>query len=1118
MKLHFLSVLLVGAVTAAAQIPGATWTPQPDGSALLTWNGAAPEATPVEGGVVYRHPDAVPFLEAGAPDLCRFTTSLALETAPGWTWEIEAAEFEETTGVPVVPSRGNLYRNVDPLTVPRTEGAPYAQPAFWPAQPIDLGALFAWRGAIGQSLHLNPVAYRASDQTTRTYTHLTVRFTPIPGPEPRVEVAVDRMFAALHQRRFINAYAPDRYDQLDETARVLVLAPTAYFEAIAPWVQWKREKGLLVDVVDVAEAGTTAGQIAAYVAAAYTELEYGYLVLVGDEDAVPSELVVNGGGAGYCDPCYGYIEGDDHFPELLVGRFLGHNAAEITSIVNRTLEYERTPVMDTDWFSRAIAIGSAEGTGIGDDGQNDWQHNNAIKEQLLAFTYTAVQELYDGSQGGNSPSGGPTADANGSPGPNQFAAAVNAGASLINYTGHGSHNSIATTGFTNNDMDLLHNAGMWPYFIIVGCCVGDFDEATGSGDCFGEVWSKLESEGEATGGIGGAFSSVLQSWAPPMEGQDEMNALIAELGSVETEHTFGGIHFHGCSGMIEAYGTGGEEMMDTWCLFGDPTAVLRTAMPEPLVLTHDAVMPLGVSSMDAFCPVEGALVAATVEGNLLARGWVENGAVNLVFDAPINEPVEVLLTGTAFNHLPYQATVSLLPPSGPYVVDESVAFTDALGAGLNNANGIPESGEHLLLDVEVTNVGVDTAFNVMGTIATANPKVESWSAEPASFGTLAPGASVVVEAAFAVDLLPVAFEDGEWVVFELGLEADGGLAWDAGFSVAVRAPEWAWGGCTVADGNDGWLQSGETVDWTVMLTNVGGGAAVNAVVDAAAFSGPVTVVDALTNWPELAPGASAEFTAQVVVDSEVPVGSELMWTWSVESGPYAGESEECSAAIDLEVEDWEVAGDWPWEADAAAPWFATQTTAYTGTTSMQSGAIGANATTELSLDVELVNYGVIEFARAVSSEAGFDYLRFYVDGVLKGEWSGEVAWSEESVVVFGGLHTLKWAYEKDQIVSEGADAAWVDQIVLPANATVVGIHATESRPSRWTLQPNPATSLVTCGSTPESSTVRVTDAQGRLVLQQTFSPGASRQWSVSDWEPGVYCVQMGHQTKRLIVQ
>ena len=62
----------------------------------------------------------------------------------------------------------------------------------------------------------------------------------------------------------------------------------------------------------------------------------------------------------------------------------------------------------------------------------------------------------------------------------------------------------------------------------------NFDEGEGSGDCMGEVWSKAtNSNGDAIGGIGGAFSSVLQSWAPPMEGQDEMNNLIVEQGAYD---------------------------------------------------------------------------------------------------------------------------------------------------------------------------------------------------------------------------------------------------------------------------------------------------------------------------------------------------------------------------------------------------------------------------------------------------------------------------------------------------------------------------------------------------------------------------------------------------------
>ena len=54
-----------------------------------------------------------------------------------------------------------------------------------------------------------------------------------------------------------------------------------------------------------------------------------------------------------------------------------------------------------------------------------------------------------------------------------------------------------------------------------------------------------------------------------MEGQDEMVNLIAEIGQQDIRQTFGGIHFHGSMSMVEAYGGGGEEMMDTWCVFGD---------------------------------------------------------------------------------------------------------------------------------------------------------------------------------------------------------------------------------------------------------------------------------------------------------------------------------------------------------------------------------------------------------------------------------------------------------------------------------------------------------------------------------------------------------------------
>ena len=74
-------------------------------------------------------------------------------------------------------------------------------------------------------------------------------------------------------------------------------------------------------------------------------------------------------------------------------------------------------------------------------------------------------------------------------------------------------------------------------------------------------------------------------------------------------------------------------------------------------------------------------------------------------------------------------------------------------------------------------------------------------------------------------------------------------------------------------------------------------------------------------------------------------------------------------------------------------------------------------------------------SRKVSSESEYDYLRFYIDGVQKEQWSGEVAWSNVTYAVTPGLHTFKWTYSKDVSVVAGSDCAWVDYIIFPRSSS-----------------------------------------------------------------------------------
>ncbi len=81
------------------------------------------------------------------------------------------------------------------------------------------------------------------------------------------------------------------------------------------------------------------------------------------------------------------------------------------------------------------------------------------------------------------------------------------------------------------------------------------------------------------------------------------------------------------------------------------------------------------------------------------------------------------------------------------------------------------------------------------------------------------------------------------------------------------------------------------------------------------------------------------------------------------------------------------------------------------------------------MDAQVYGAGTVTFYWKVSSEQNYDELRFYIDGVLQDEISGEVDWTQKSYNIDGeSLHTLMWEYEKDSSGSDGSDCGWVDYL------------------------------------------------------------------------------------------
>ena len=161
---------------------------------------------------------------------------------------------------------------------------------------------------------------------------------------------------------------------------------------------------------------------------------------------------------------------------------------------------------------------------------------------------------------------------------------------------------------------------------------------------------------------------------------------------------------------------------------------------------------------------------------------------------------------------------------------------------------------------------------------------------------------------------------------------------------------------------------------------------------------------------------------------------------------------------------------WVQPAGSTAPWVVATDSFYVGPKSLKSGTITHSQFSKLATSGAFLA-GNVSFALHVSSESGWDFLRFYIDGVQKGQWSGAVAWQTVSYPVTAGTHTFLWQYSKDGNTSTGSDAAWIDSVILPSSSGPTPLSAcTAISPAAPSVTLGSASPLLTatCTNSPTS--------------------------------------------------
>jgi len=967
-------------------------------------------------------PEMVSICEPGAPDLPKYALSMIIGDQDMMELRLLSADFEEYTDIDVAPSKGDFSRQIDPASVPYTYSSLYEQDAFFPAVRAQLEDPYILRGYRGQVITFMPVAYNPVTRTLRVYHSMTIEAYKVgTGGENQLnrssyKPTEDYEFMQLYARHFVNYdYVQNRYPVLEEQGALLVLSDQQFMEAMQPFVEWKNTIGRPTEMLDVASVGSTPESIKEFISDYYHTHGLTHLLLVGDHQHIPSYYISNSGG--YSDNYYGYLEGDDSYNEVFVGRFSVETVAHTQTMVQRVISYERDLNQSADWLATGTGIARNEGAGSGHNGgEADYVHMDYIRDSLLNYTYQMVHREYDG----NVP-GVPNTNAE------QISQRINEGTSIINYCNHGSQNSWSVANYSSSHVNMLTNTDRWPVIWAVACDNGRFTEGT----CFAEAWTRASHNGQPTGAIGAKMSWISQPWLAPMTGQDEMVTILVEGYAENIKRTLGGLSTNDSMRMIDLHGSSGISTHDTWILFGDPTLTLRTKPPTEMNVSHISVLHLGMDEMVVNADSEGATVSLTINGEILGTGVVSNGSATISFP-PITNIGTLRIAVFGYNKVTYLDEIDILPATGPFV-----AFVSS------TIDGIPSNSVHYdsdaVLGIQVKNFGVENATNVQVSLSSSSPYVIITD-DIADYGTLLPDQLVLIEDAFAFNLSDEV-PDNMLLPFQLQIIADEG-SWAADFNLIALAPEFEITKLRINDetGNGNRrLDPGETVDLIATVINIGHSDA-HDVTSLLTCSSPFVQMNlSESSIGSMSFGQTAEALFSITIADDTPVGTLVELAINVTAGVYTAQNIFLSK-IGLMVEDFESGDftDFQWINGGNQPWIITDVEPYEGEFSAKSGAISHSQSSQLLLQYESNIDDSISFYRKVSSESGFDKLHFYIDATKMGEWTGDIKWGKVTYPVSAGNHVFKWVYLKDANGSDGEDCAWLDYIVFPLRLNTSG--------------------------------------------------------------------------------
>ncbi|MDF1570031.1 MAG: C25 family cysteine peptidase [Bacteroidales bacterium] len=813
----------------------------------------------------------------------------------------------------------------------------------------------------------------------------------------------------------------------DEPVTMVMLSDTTFRDALQPLVEWKKLKGFRVIEAYTTDpqVGNTAASIREFMSGLYHDPPPGmtppsYLLIAGDVEHVPVSQPVGQ----VTDLYYTTFDGpEDYLPEMFHGRISVKNELQLTHVINKILMYERYEFPDPSFLDRSILI-------AGYDASYAPVHGNG------QINYAASYYFND-SKGINAkvhlhPQAA-TLDA-------EIRQEISLGAALVNYTGHGEHYGWLDPALRMEHIDEMENQYRFGLMIGNGCSTNQFSRT--DGDCFAEAILKLENRG-AIGYIGCTNDSY---WDEDFYWSVGVGLITSDPLYEATTHGYYDKLFHLGDEAVEDWSPSLGEMIfagnmtvqqstsarkkyywEIYQVMGDPSLVPWFTTPGNEAVTHPSLVPATARNISVQAsPYD--YVAVSSGGELLHAAHTDMSGMVYLRLPETDQPGELVLVVTGDLRQPYIDTIMRGSPANGYL--------ELTGYQLANESveqdGIISPGENFSLDLQILNSSDNVVLPgslvldcASGFMEIQNPVV--------STGVVQPGETVTLNGVFRIRLKGA---PANMTSFTFSLERADDISSNRMFlGESVRAPLLSssgvrWEDRSYGNGN-GIPEPGEQLLFSWDMRNDGGYRSDSVSLQLTDMSGALFNTFQPLTFGTIPAGAAKTFQLAAKLDEHAGSEAVTRLPFSATDKRYAV-SDTLTFVPGSHLEDFST-GDlsrFHWM-NGSAGWIADSSTFSGGPYSMRSGTISHSQATSLKIEVRLPQDDTISFRYRVSSEKGYDFLSFFIDGVLVKRWSGYVDWKQGSFPIDSGQHVLEWRYDKDSNTTRGEDAAWIDDVVFP---------------------------------------------------------------------------------------